>query len=378
MSARIEDLKSLIKQLSEKKYILSKIFDYVSDGILIIENDSNVILANSSFFKLLNIESKGNALTLDVIRNNSIMSKIIRETEKTDFIHYAREIECYEPEKRILAVKSLLLKEKELNVYRIFIVQDITANKILREEPFEKRYKKAMVYLAAGLAHEIGNPLNAMNIHIQLIKRMLNSKEFEEKQIQNIRYEVSILEDEIKRIDRIISQFIKAVRPDRLKFREIDIVSTIEKSIESFYLIAKQKKVNLKFHSDFERKFIFADEEKIIQAIRNIVKNAIEAVDIGGKVDVRCSESDGYINVAVMDNGPGIAEENISAIFNPFFTTKTNGLGLGLAIAYRAIKELEGDITVKSTPGKGSVFIIRIPLREYKLKSIESKLEDRK
>ena len=374
MANKIEDLKSLIKQLSEKKYLFSKAFEYLSEGILIIENNENIVIINSAFFKLLNIEEKNSIMKLSDLKRHKILGDIIRETEASDFIHYAREIEMFDPEKKVLAIKSLLIKDEFLNEYRIFILQDVTLLRKLRNEPFEKRYRKAMYSLGAGLAHEIGNPLNAMNIHIQLIKMMLKKNIFNEDDINNLKNEVKILEEEIKRIDGVISRFLQAVRPGKIMYKEVDIIDVIKKSVESFILVANKKNIKIDFKFDFERKFIFADGEKISQAIRNIVKNAIEAICSNGNIRISCYEKDGYIYIEIMDDGPGIDKEKISSIFNPFFTTKTNGMGLGLVIAHQAVKEHDGEIIVKSSPGKGTTFILEIPLREFKLKSIESKI----
>ena len=129
--------------------------------------------------------------------------------------------------------------------------------------------------------------------------------------------------------------------------------------------MASKRSVDLKFHPSMEKRYLFADSQKIQQAIINIMLNAIESVENTGVVVVSVKEEEGCIVIRVSDNGCGIPEEKVSRIFDPFFTTKETGVGLGLVISYQIIKEHDGDISVKSSPGKGTVFQIKLPLSNF-------------
>jgi len=373
MDKRLEDLKNHIKLLSEKRNLWRNAMEFLQEGILIIENGREISFYNSSFIKHLDISIKGGILSIDDIKSHPIFGKILKETQKTDFMHYTRGVEIYSPWKKFLNIRAIALDKKRPMRSIAYIVQDETFEKVKQDETFQQKKLGAVLSLGAGFAHELGNPLNSLNIHLQLVSRMLSKGELCRSDLDSLKKEITIMTGEIKRMDNLISNFLKATRPEKIQFREINIIDTIKLSLESLQSIAKNRGISINFKSSFERRFIFADNEKIQQVIINIVKNAIEAIGENGFVNVFCQGSDSNILITIRDNGPGIPLENISKIFDPFFTTKKSGVGLGLVISYQIIKEHGGEISVKSHPGKGTTFLIKLPLREYKLKFIEAK-----
>lgn len=371
MDKKVEDLKTHIKQLSEKRNLCHAAMDFLQEGLLIIEKDEDIAFYNSSFVKHLDIQVKSSLLTIGDLRRHPIFGNILHETQKTDFIHYARDVEIFSPWRKHLNIRAVALDRKKPSKSVVYIIQDTTFLKRKQEETFQQKKLGAVLSLGAGFAHEIGNPLNSLNIHLQIMKRILDKGATNKRQLAGLKKEITILEGEVKRMDNVISNFLKATRPEKVCFKEIDIVETVRLSLESLRGVAEKRSIGIDFHSSFERKFLFADAQKIQQAIINIVQNAIEAIGEGGQITVSCTEREGGIDIAITDDGPGILKEALSMIFDPFFTTKSDGVGLGLVISYQIIKEHDGDISVKSFPGEGTTFLIRLPLREYKLKFIE-------
>jgi signal transduction histidine kinase len=290
-----------------------------------------------------------------------------------DFVHYTRDVEIFSPWKKLLNIRAICIERKPRNKAVVYIVQDATTLKQKQEETFNQKKLGAVLTLGAGFAHELGNPLNALHIHLQIMKRMLKKEKLTKKEISTLKKEIGVIESEINRMDHVIANFLKATRPEKVHFKEIEIIETVKLSLESLSQIAKKSNIDLEFKTNIGKKFLFADTQKIQQALINIIRNAIEAIKENGHIVVSCKEESGFIIIRVTDNGPGISEDQISRIFDPFFTTKDTGVGLGLAISYRIIKEHDGDISVKSSPGEGTTFQIKLPLREYKLKFLESK-----
>jgi two-component system, sporulation sensor kinase E len=368
---KIDDLKKHLRLLSERKSLYQKVIDVISEGVLVINQRKDILLYNYAFIKHMNIPNYNN-LSLQALHDNQVFKKILEETKEFDFANYARDVEIFMPQKKHLTIRAVCQKENS-DKYIIYIVFDNLLIRQKGEENLNKQKMGAVLTLGAGLAHELGNPLNSLMIHLEVMNKHLKELKYRNKDLLGVKKEAGVLESEIKRMDSVIYNFLKAVRSEKIQYKEIEIVETIRIAIESIVRVAEQNKVFIEFTPAMERKFIFADAQKIQQVIINIIKNAIEAIKENGKINVLCREENGYIIIEVKDNGPGITEEDLPRIFDPFFTTKNNGTGLGLAISYRIVREHDGDLSVKSSPGSGTAFQVRLPLREYKLKLLESK-----
>jgi two-component system, sporulation sensor kinase E len=377
MDKKIEELKSHIRVLSEKRALLNQVMDSLQEGILVLERDNEIVFHNRAFVRHLDISLGSGALTYKDLSAHPIFRNILDETRDRDFVHYSRDVELFSPWKKFLNVRAARLDVKGQGKAVVYLVQDSTSAKKTEEETLDQRKLGAVLQLGAGIAHELGNPMNSLGIHLQILKRQMAKTKLSVKDISAVRGEVRVLEGEIARMDAIIASFLKATRPERLQFKEVDIVETLRGALESLRDIAAERRIRIEFRPETERRFLFADPQKVQQVVVNIVKNALEAVGKDGEIAVGCREEDGFIVIRVTDTGPGIPQEQIPRIFEPFFTTKETGLGLGLVIAHRLVKEHAGDISVKSSPGAGTTFQVRLPLREYKLKFLESKKEPR-
>jgi len=218
----------------------------------------------------------------------------------------------------------------------------------------------AMGQLAAGVAHEIRNPLNAIQILTQRIEREIQPEERDrEKFIQFTR----VIREEIKRLNEIVKQFLNFTsikQPDFKKCNPLDIAKDIV-LLENG--VAHQKDINIKLKINKKPVFIKADSYLLKQALVNVIKNAIEATPEYGKIIVSISQNNKTTDFIIEDNGIGMNEEEREKAFNLYFSTKNHGTGLGLAITRRIVDQHNGEIIIQPRKSNGTIIIIRIPNR---------------
>ena len=242
---------------------------------------------------------------------------------------------------------------------------DINCRDITEEKRKEARLRRSeslasMTTMAAGIAHEIKNPLAAMQIHLQLLHKAFQKKgSLTEDDAE--RY-LSVLEEEIERLNRIAVDFLFAVRPMNIDLKLISPESVLSGLYEFIRPEIESHGIELTWNVERFLPKLRLDRQHINQALLNIIQNAIHAMENGGHLDVNVKCDGDFVLFSVSDTGCGISEENLSKIFEPYFTTKATGTGLGLTVVYKIIKEHGGDISVESTVGKGTTFRIRIPV----------------
>jgi signal transduction histidine kinase len=229
------------------------------------------------------------------------------------------------------------------------------------------------------VAHEIKNPLGSISIHIQLLQKAITANGDDRVRARTTaarrafdRY-FAVINEEMDRLNRIVVDFLFAVRPMDLEFREGDINALIRELTEfvSYELEAAGIECVLDPGSDIPP--VSMDERFMKQALLNLIKNAQAAMPGGGTLTIRTERADAELRISVCDTGTGISEENLSKIFEPYFTTRETGSGLGLTLVYKIIREHRGEITVRSREGEGSCFSIILPIiqKETRLLAFE-------
>jgi len=215
--------------------------------------------------------------------------------------------------------------------------------------------------LAAGVAHEIRNPLNAISIATQRLKRDFipsNTQKAEEFQTLS-----SVIKDEIKRLNGIIEEFLTFSKSRRLEFYNYSVTEVLQKIVNLIREEAKTKGIHIETHWYLNPAVIPMDINKLQQALLNIIKNALESIhDEEGQISISVDkEGKNYIIVKISDTGCGMTEEELNSIFNPEYTTKEKGVGLGIPLAFEIIRGHGGDIRVISRKGRGTTFEIILP-----------------
>lgn len=260
-------------------------------------------------------------------------------------------------------IRTIILPKEhgESKVILILIV-DITNR---TEQEFETAMlsrMESLIRLAGGIAHEIGNPLNTITIHLELLKKKLSG--LHDAKRQEIENSLNNIQDEMKRLDRIIKNFLKATRKPPLRFQLDDLNKVVSDALSFMAPHLDEQKVRIKFSEDTELPLFLMDRERLYYAFMNLIKNGMEAMPKGGNLKVSVTHRQSCAIVSISDNGCGIAEKDLPKIFDIYYTTKKEGAGLGLMMVYDAIQEHGGKLDVISTVGKGTTFKVLLPIRE--------------
>ncbi|HDO21344.1 MAG TPA: sensor histidine kinase [Nitrospirae bacterium] len=211
--------------------------------------------------------------------------------------------------------------------------------------------------MATTVAHETKNPLNSIRLATSYLKKNFRGEILSEF--------LTIIEEEVRRLNDITSNFLGFSRPAPLKLKPCDINAIIKPTVELIRQEATERNIELILLTDENLSPVNCDYSRIKQAILNLLINAMDVSGEGDSITVTTESENSNIKISVQDTGPGITNENTEKIFKPFYTTKTRGSGLGLAIVDRVAKEHNGEIKVDSSPGKGTKFTIVMPVIEY-------------
>lgn len=241
----------------------------------------------------------------------------------------------------------------------------VTFNDIseIKQEDQKRVFKEkwnTLIPLAAGLAHEIGNPLNALDIHMQLAEREIKDLPAEKK--TKVQKFLNVAKEEIKRLDRIVSHFLVAVRPLKGTFKLKDVNHILDSALDFMAPEASLAKVSVERRFQTNLPETLVDEDQLKQAFFNLIKNAIQAMPKGGLLKAQTELKNQLIRIVLSDSGEGIKKEELSHIFEPYYSSKDSGSGLGLVAVKRILNEHGGSVAVRSHPGKGTEFELSLPL----------------
>jgi PAS domain S-box-containing protein len=255
---------------------------------------------------------------------------------------------------------------KDLGVVAVF--RDLTAVRQLESRLQRSDRLAAVGTLAAGLAHEIKNPLTSLLTFSRQLERRLDDEEFRGRFL-------TVVPRELKRINGIVERLLALARPPRLTFRLVRLPVLLERALTLYANQIESRHVTVLREYARDVPPIQADEDALYQAFVNVITNALEAMAGRGRLTLRLgwddtgalragrrSGFDQRVTVEIGDTGPGIAPADADRVFNPFFTTKETGTGLGLALTHKIVEEHGGTVDFRSTPGMGTVFRIVLPL----------------
>jgi signal transduction histidine kinase/putative methionine-R-sulfoxide reductase with GAF domain len=280
-----------------------------------------------------------------------------------------------EPNKNITreALESVMVfaQQAGLAIHNAFMYQELKTFSQQMEEKIQKtttdlrkteaqliRSEKlaALGQLAAGIAHEIRNPLTSINILIHSMTENLPSGDSRKEDLK-------VIEEEINRINEIVDQFLRFAKPAPPLLEKADVLSIFAETLQ--LLRPQIEKHQIIVQKEFQAlPILLMDREQMKQAILNLLLNAIQAMSGGGDLTLKGQNSkDGqWIHIFIQDSGVGIPAEDMNQLFDPFFSTKEGGMGLGLSIAHRIIDQHHGKIEVESAPGEGTLFTIWLPI----------------
>ena len=363
---------------------LETVINSLPRGILVCDKSHKLILANKAARRFLSIVAYEQAreLVWTVIPEGEVsefLAQTILATDKAEEKEFDVSVGGIQ---RLLGVSVMPLVQHQKVTGSLILVDDITGRRNREAAMRRMENLASLTTLAAGVAHEIKNPLGALSIHVQLIQKAVAVQktlcpEFHKQPEfhQQVDRYLNIVNEEVERLNGIVTDFLFAVRPLNAQFRRKDINPLINEIADFVSLELKEAHIESVLNLAEDLPALEIDERLMKQALLNLIKNAAAAMSSGGKLSIQSEAAEGDVKITIADNGIGIPEENLSKIFEPYFTTKEKGTGLGLTMTYKIIKEHQGEINVKSRKGEGSTFEISLPMPDAGRRLIAYKAE---
>ncbi|MCX6997230.1 MAG: ATP-binding protein [Kiritimatiellaeota bacterium] len=367
-----QSLQVFFLRLSQEKGLLETIFHAIQEGIIVLDGQGRISYLNRAAAKLLGFapdEAVGEPIRkyLRELDWEGVMR--LDEQEWSRLVN--REIEITYPEHRFLVfyvVPLAMVNAGEPGA--VVILRDVTHDREHEAQTLESERLNALMLLAAGMAHEIGNPLNSLNIHLQLIRRELDA--LPEAERASLRGLLDVSQKEVARLDRTITQFLRAVRPTPPQLEPANVRAVLQDTLEFLQHEIGDRDVLVEVESEDDLPEIPLDRSQIRQAFFNLIRNAIQAMTNGGLLKIQIRKHDRYLAIAFKDTGPGIAPERLINMFEPYSTTKAEGSGLGLMIVQRIVRDHGGQLEVHSEPRAGSTFTIFLPREEQRIRLLQA------
>ena len=343
------------------KTLTGNILEGMHSAIVAVDKNGKIMMFNPLAEETFSINKEnvlGHAYESVFPKDDCLLKPTLERKRTTKDVE--REFRTFSGEEKFLIIGTSCLfdEEKKFNG-AVSVIHDVTELKKYEEEAKRSERLSALGNLAAGVAHEIRNPLNAISITAQRLK----SEFVPEKEKEEYASFVRTILDEIKRLDSIINQFLSLAKAQKLNLVPKDMGSFLNEVVDLVEIEAKQKNIRLNRDiTDLPETRI--DPNELKKAFLNIMLNGIQATPSRGALGVRARLDDSQRNILIKirDSGTGIPRENLSNIFQPYFSTKEKGTGIGLSIAYRIISDHKGKIEVESELGKGTVFTVKLPI----------------
>jgi two-component system, sporulation sensor kinase E len=357
-----DQMRSLLYALAEENGRMDAALDSMLDGIVVCDREHMPIIYNKSAERMLRLggpDPTERPLWMSV--QDEDLSEFLRNTLEGEETVLDREFGLDSAAStRLVAVSISPLVSRGRIEGAIVHMEDITDKRRKDAQLRRAESLASLTTLAAGVAHEIKNPLGSISIHMQLIRRALQGKDAVES--ASLERHLGIVDEEIDRLNKIVVDFLFAVRPMDVHLREGDPGALIDDIAGIIGPEAESAGISVGTRKGEDLPPVLLDDRLMKQALLNLAKNALAAMPGGGSLVLAARRREDEVDISVEDDGTGIAEEDLPKIFEPYFTTKENGTGLGLTITFKIVKEHRGEISVKSRLGQGSTFTITLPV----------------
>ncbi len=369
------NLANLVQRLARERRLFEDIFDTLQEGVLVIGQDGVIDYANAAAERLIGLsdgELTGQMLWRLVPGLRPSLEPSLDDAAPALPV-VAREFELTYPEPRTVRLYLVPFRGDGRGTARRYavILSDITSDKQTTEARIESERISSILLLAAGVAHELGNPLNSLTIHLQLMARKLKKLKAG-KEIASVAESIQVCQDEVRRLDGIVSNFLEAIRPRPPDLAETDLTVVLGEVLAFQQHELSDRGIAVEAETPSDLPHIMADRDQLKQVFFNLIKNAAEAMTPGGRLRIGARADDDSVFVVFGDSGSGIKQEDLMRLFQPYYTTKPGGHGLGLMIVQRIMREHGGQVGIESKEGVGTVVTLQFPRKDRRVRMLES------
>ncbi len=364
------EVQQIVTRLIREKGFFEKVFEALQEGVILLDPQGTIEFVNQAacrFFGLDPDRAVGEPLASQV---RGLDWRSLGRPGKS----VSRDLEVFYPENRFLnfylaPIDGQADAGEKLGF--VMLVRDLTRTRAEAEETLESERLNALTLLAAGVAHEIGNPLNSLDIHLQLLGRRLRKLPPGDR--KPLEENLATARAEIGRLDSILKQFLNAVRPTVPRRERQDIHSLLRETLRLLEVELESRHISVELDLAENPPSAVIDGGQFQQVFYNLIRNAYQALPAkDGRISIRTRFNDFEYVIAIEDNGTGISPDHMGAIFEPYRTTKVSGSGLGLIIVRRIIREHGGEIAIESEENHGTRVIIHLPRAERTVRLLGS------
>ena len=392
-----EEVQNYFLRLAQEKGFLETVFNAIQEGIIVTDSNGRITYLNEAACALFGLEAA------DAIGNR--LEERIRGLDWESLTKsrgpVSHDMEIFYPQNRFINfyIVPLVIEHREpatgiadsdraaaaINdrdrlrstipaapgeVGHVMILRDITESRRTAQQTIESERLNALTLLAAGVAHEIGNPLNSLHIHLQLMQRSVQKLDGEAK--AELEQSIDIARSEVNRLDSIVTQFLRAIRPSRPQLRPENLNTIVEETVRFFMPEIQHRDIVVEQELRSDLPLLQLDRDQMKQAFYNVIKNSLEAMQRHGTLRIHTDLDDTHVFIRFVDTGSGMSAGNLSRVFEPYFTTKPSGTGLGLLIVRRVVREHGGELSIESSQGKGLTLTIRLPYIQKRVRMLEA------
>jgi signal transduction histidine kinase len=377
-----EEVQNYLLRLAQEKGFLETVFNAIQEGIIVTDSSGRITYLNDAACELFGLDGE------DSIGKQ--LDERVRGLDWNALTHsggpVTRDLEIFYPRNRFinfyivpLMIESRLDRNENAaadgrgyseQVGYAIIMRDITESRRTAEKTIESERLNALTLLAAGVAHELGNPLNSLNIHLQLMERQ--ARKLKGKERDELQQSIEICRGEINRLDSIVTQFLRAIRPSLPQVKPENINAIVEEAVRFFSAEIEARDIVVETELRSDLPLLQLDRDQMKQAFYNVIKNSFEAMKRRGILRIRTDMDESHVRVSFIDTGGGMPAETLSHVFEPYYTTKESGTGLGLLIVRRIVREHGGELAIESAEGKGLTLTIRLPFKEQRVRMLEA------
>ena len=383
-----EDVQNYLIRLAQEKGFLETVFNAIQEGIIVTDSRGRITYLNDVACEIFGLDGKDAIGKRLDERVRGLDWDALTKTSTA----VSRDTEIFYPTNRIINfyVVPLLIERREglsgigdsarpesapavkaaEHVGHAMILRDITEDRRSERQTIESERLNALTLLAAGVAHEIGNPLNSLHIHLQLMQRQ--AQKLDGPARTELEESIDVARSEVSRLDSIVTQFLRAIRPSKPQFQPENVNNLVDEAVRFFAPEIQDRDIVVEQELRSDLPLLQLDRDQMKQAFYNVIKNSFEAMKRRGILRIRTDRDDTHVLISFADTGGGISPENLSRAFEPYFTTKASGTGLGLLIVRRIVREHGGELSIESNEGKGLTLTIRLPYVDKRVRMLEA------